>query len=165
MPSSRAIKVAEKPRRRVAAAKDSYEHDFYAWSFAQARALRERRPEQLDWENLAEEIESLGRSDRRQVRSRLTVILVHLVKWQVQTEHRSASWKTTINTQRDDLDSVLADSPSLRRLVPALVAEAYPRARRDTADEMGLIPSAVRRLPERSPFTAEQILDSEYFPD
>jgi uncharacterized protein DUF29 len=60
MSSTRAIKVAEKPRRR-AAPEASYEQDFYAWSFAQARALRTRRPENLDWENLAEEIESLGK--------------------------------------------------------------------------------------------------------
>jgi hypothetical protein len=165
MASSKATKVAEKPRRGAAAAAASYEHDFYAWSFAQARVLRERRPEQLDWENLAEEIESLGRSDRNQVRSRLKVILVHLLKWQVQSEHRSPSWRTTINTQRDDVGWVLADSPSLRRLVPALLAEAYSRARRDAADEMHLIPSAARKLPETSPFTVEQVLDPEFFPD
>jgi hypothetical protein len=165
MPSSRAIKVTDKPRRKGAVAEPSYEHDFYAWSFAQARALRERRPEQLDWENLAEEIESLGRNNLHQARSRLKVILIHLLKWQVQTEHRSASWKTTINTQRDDLDSVLADSPSLRRLVPNLLAESYRRARRDAADEMGLIPAAARKLPETSTFTVEQVLDPEFFPE
>jgi hypothetical protein len=165
MASQRAMKVAEKPRRRVAAADSSYEHDFYAWSFAQASALRERRPEQLDWENLAEEIETLGRGDRHQVRSRLKVILIHLLKWRLQTEFRSISWRSTINTQRDDLDSVLEDSPSLRRLVPALLVEAYPRARRAAANEMGLIPSAARMLPQISPFTVEQVLDDDFFPE
>ncbi len=164
MPSSRAIKVADKPRRKVAPAA-SYEQDFYAWSFEQARALRERRPQQLDWENLAEEIESLGRSDRNQVRSRLAVILIHLLKWRYQPKDRSPSWKATLNTQRRDLELVLADSPSLRRLVPVLLAETYPRARRDAADEMGLIPSAARKLPETSPFTVEQVLDPAFFPN
>jgi len=164
MPSYRAVKVAEKPRRR-AVAESSYERDFYAWSFEQARALRTRRPEKLDWENLAEEIESLGRSDRREVRNRLKVILIHLLKWQYQAEHRSISWQTTINTQRDDLESVLADSPSLRRLVPELLAGAYPRARRDAAREMDLIPAAARKLPESSPFTVEQVLDEDFFPE
>jgi hypothetical protein len=159
------MKVAEKPRRRVAAAEASYEHDFYAWSFEQARALRERRPEQLDWENLAEEIESLGISDRRQVRSRLTVILVHLLKWQLQIEFRSISWKSTIRTQRRDLELVLSDSPSLRRLLPTLLAEAFRRARTDAAEEMELIPAAARKLPQTSPFTVEQVLDLEFFPD
>jgi len=164
MPSTRMMKVAEKPRRRVAA-ESPYERDFYAWTFAQARALRTRQPEKLDWENLAEEIESLGRSDRRQVRSRLTVILVHLLKWQLQNEHRSISWKSTIKAQRRDLELVLADSPSLRRLVPGLLAEAYPRARTDAAEEMELIPAAARRLPQTLPFTVEQVLDPEFFPE
>src|SRR5579864_234117 len=123
---SRAVKVAEKPRRR-AAHESSYERDFYAWSSEQARALRTRRPEKLDWENLAEEIESLGRSDKRQVRSRLAVILIHLLKWRYQSRERSPSWSATLNAQRRDLEIVLADSPSLRRLVPGLMAEAYPR--------------------------------------
>jgi hypothetical protein len=151
-----------RPQRAV---RSSYERDFYAWSFAQARALRTRRPETLDWENLADEIESLGRSDRRQVRSRLKVILIHLLKWQYQFERRSISWKVTTNTQRDDLEMVLADSPSLRRQVPALLAEAYKGARRDAADEMDLIPAAVRKLPETSPFTVEQVLDVGFFPE
>ncbi len=165
MPSSRAIKVAEKPRRKAAVAEASYEDDFYAWSFAQARSLRERRPEQLDWENLAEEIESLGRNDRNQVRSRLAVIVIHLLKWRYQAKERSPSWRATLNTQRRDQDIVLAGNPSLRRLVPNLLAECYPRARRDAADEMGLIPAAARKLPETSPFTLEQVLDPEFFPD
>jgi hypothetical protein len=165
MPSSRAIKVADKPRRKATAATAGYERDFYAWSFEQARALRERRPQQLDWENLAEEIESLGRSDRNQVRSRLAVIVVHLLKWQHQPKDRSPSWKATLNTQRRDLEFVLADSSSLRRLVPALLAEIYPRARRDAADEMGLIHAVARKLPQTSPFTVEQVLDPEFFPN
>ena len=161
--SNRAVKVAEKPRRK-AASPATYEHDFFAWSFAQARALRELRPAALDWENLAEEIESLGRSDRREVKSRLKVIVIHLLKWQIQREHRSGSWRTTINTQRDDLDAVLADSPSLRREVPAFLAEVYPRARRDAAEEMELVPSAARLLPEKCPFSVGQVLDAEFFP-
>jgi len=159
------MKVAEKPRRRAPAPEASYEHDFYAWSFEQARALKERRPEQLDWENLAEEIESLGRNDRNQVRSRLAVIVIHLLKWRFQPEARSPSWRTTLNTQRRDLNIVLAGSPSLRRLVAGFLVEGYQRARLDAAAEMELSPAATRKLPESLPFTAEQILDSDYFPN
>ena len=106
----------------------------------------------------------MGRSERRQVRSRLSVIVIHLLKWQLQIEYRSISWKTTINNQRDELEVVLAESPSLRRLVSELLAEAYPRARRVAAREMNLIPSAARKLPEMSPFTVEQVLDEDFFP-
>jgi hypothetical protein len=164
MASTRIAKVARKPPRQTQP-DASYEQDFYAWSFAQARALRERRTAVLDWENLAEEIESLGRSDRREVRSRLRVILLHLLKWHYQGEHRSISWQSSIRTQRDDLEAVLKDSPSLRPQVPGLVAEAYSRARRDAGDEMGLMPEAAQKLPEICPFTVEQVLDDEFFPE
>ena len=164
MASTRAAKVAPKAPRRTAP-DESYEGDFYEWSLAQARALRDRQPKALDWENLAEEIESLGRSDKRQVRSRLQVILVHLLKWQLQIEHRSISWRGTINTQRNDLEWVLEDSPSLRRMVPALLSEAYIRARREAADEMDLIPAAARMIPQTCPFSAEQVLDPEFLPE
>jgi hypothetical protein len=163
MPSTRAIKVAEKPRRD--AAESSYERDFYAWSFAQARALRTRRPEELDWENLAEEIESLGKSDRRQVRSGLKVILVHLLKWRYQTKRRSNSWKTTINSQRYELEMVLAVSPSLRRQIPGLMVEAYVSARLDAKDEMGMSASEAQSLPEACPFTSQQVLDRTFLPE
>jgi hypothetical protein len=158
------MKVAEKSRRRTAA-ESSYERDFYAWSFAQARALRTRRPGQLDWEILAEEIESLGKSDRRQVRSRLKLILVHLLKWRYQTKRRSNSWKTTINSQRYELEMVLADSPSLRRQVPGLMVEAFVSARLDAKDEMGMSASEARSLPEACPFTSQQVLDRTFLPE
>jgi hypothetical protein len=161
---SRAVKVAEKPRRR-AAHESSYERDFYAWSSEQARALRTRRPEKLDWENLAEEIESLGRSDKREVRNRLRVLLVHLLKWQYQTKKRSPSWNGSIDEQRARLEMVLADSPSLRPAVQSLMDQTYAAARRRAGIEMRLSPAEVRELPETSPFTVEQVLDEEFFPD
>ena len=164
MSSTRAMKVAGKPRRR-AAAESSYERDFYAWSFDQARALRERKPQHLDWENLAEEIESLGRSDRRGVISRLAIILIHLLKWQCQSKRRSPSWRATLNLQRRDLAVILADSPSLRRQVPALLAEAYASARLDAADEMRMSAVEARGLPAECPFTAEEALNRTFFPD
>jgi cell division protein FtsB len=166
MASTRAAKVAAKPNRRAQSNSDaSYEHDFYAWSYAQARALRSQDVQALDWENLAEEIESLGRSDRREVRSRLKVILVHLLKWQLQKEHRSLSWNATIVTQRDDLEVLLNESPSLRRQVSTLMSEAYPRARQDAAREMDLVPEATKLLPASCPFTVEQVLDEEFLPE
>ncbi|HVN28414.1 MAG TPA: DUF29 domain-containing protein, partial [Candidatus Binataceae bacterium] len=92
------MKIGEKPRRKTALPV-SYEHDFSAWAFAQARALRERQADALDWENIAAEIESLGRSDRDSLRSRLTVILSHLLKLRYQPKN-SISWLVSITTQR-----------------------------------------------------------------
>src|ERR1700739_4847099 len=84
-----------------AAAKDSlYERDYYTWALQQARALKEHRVEDLDWENLSDEMESLAKTERREFRSRLEVLLEHLVKWQFQAQRRSRSWKATVAQQR-----------------------------------------------------------------
>jgi hypothetical protein len=162
--SNRAVKVAEKPRRK-AASTVSYEHDFYAWSFEQARALREHRTAALDWENLAEEIESLGRSDRDSLRSRLTVIVSHLLKLQYQPKKRSTSWLVSITTQRADVQGVLARGPSLRPRLPEILIEAYKTARKVASLEMGLGKRDRHLLPDECPFTVAQVLDDEFFPD
>ncbi|HLI79606.1 MAG TPA: DUF29 domain-containing protein [Candidatus Binataceae bacterium] len=164
MASTRAAKVATKPPRR-AQPDASYEHDFYTWSYAQARALRAREVHALDWENLAEEIESLGRNNRHSVRSKMVVIVSHLLKLRYQPKKRSPSWLASITTRRTDVEALLAESPSLRRHVPALLVEAYPTARRVATFEMELSKQEQRLLPEICPFTPEQILDDEFLPE
>ena len=77
-----------------------YEKDFYAWTVEQARLLRSGELSAVDIENIAEEIESMGRSDRREIKSRLIVLLSHLLKWQMQPQMRSAGWSATIREQR-----------------------------------------------------------------
>src|SRR2546428_13059372 len=91
-----------------------YETDFFAWTQEQARLLRERRWDDLDLENLVDEVESVGGSERREIRNRLTVLLGHLLKWKYQPGHRGPSWTGTIFEQRGQLADVLRDSPSLR---------------------------------------------------
>ena len=83
-----------------------YEGDFYAWTQQQAEMLRARAPRGLDWENLAEEIESMGRRDRREVERRLRVILHHLLKWRVQPELRGPSWRRTLREQRRQIEKL-----------------------------------------------------------
>ena len=139
-----------------------YEDDLYAWTEEQAALLRARRTEGLDWENLAEEIRSMGGSDRRKLESRLCVILLHLLKWQAQPGLRGVSWRRTLRVQRREIRKVLNQSPSLRRQVPALVREAYPDAIKDAADETGL-PSD--RFPADCPYTPDEVLNETYFPD
>jgi hypothetical protein len=163
MASTKAAKVAPQPRRTQPDA--SYEHDFFAWSFEQARALRAREVQSLDWENLAEEIESLGRSDRDSLRNRLTVIVSHLLKLQYQPKKRSTSWLVSITTQRADVEGVLMRSPSLRGRLPEILIEAYRTARKVASLEMGLGKRDRHLLPDVCPFTVEQILDDEFFPE
>ncbi len=127
---------------------DLYERDFYAWPMREAGLLQrlaqgERVNDALDAANLAEEIESLGRSQKREISSRLRVLLTHMLKWQYQPDARSGSWKATIREQRRELEAVLEDSPSLRSIVPERIAPAYQRAlrrrrRRDPAAALSI---------------------------
>ena len=141
-----------------------YDEDFYAWTQHQAALLREEKWQDLDYPNLAEELESLGKRDRRELSSRLQVLVMHLLKWSYQPEghQHSQSWRRTIRTQRTELHVLLADSPSLRRTVPQVLGERYPDAREDAGDETGL---PLATFPDTCPWTADQILDESFWPD
>jgi hypothetical protein len=139
-----------------------YDRDFSLWTQTMAAALRSGDFSQLDIENLAEEVESLGRSDRQQLDSRLTVLLVHLLKWKFQPEMRSGSWGGTINEQRRRIRKLLQDSPSLRSFFEGLRDECYEDARLQAAIETGL---AIETFPEACPFTLVDIMEPAFFPD
>lgn len=139
-----------------------YDRDFFAWLNEQAGLLRAGRLSELDIENIAEEIESMSRSEKRELVSRLKILIMHLLKWQFQPSHRGASWRNSINTARDDLADLLNDSPSLKSQLPAAMATAYKRARRDASDETQL-GSAV--FPPACPWTFDQMSDSNFWPD
>jgi hypothetical protein len=145
------------PRNAIA-----YEEDFFAWTEDQARLLRAGELAEIDALNLAEEIESVGRSDRREIRSRLIVLLAHLLKWRFQPDEQSASWRATIREQRDQIELILEDSPSLRPVVTERLRQAYRRARTDAADDTGL-PEAT--FPAECPFTPDQILSEDFLPE
>jgi len=145
-------------------APSSYDEDFVAWTQHQALALREGKWDQIDLLNLAEEIESLGNSVRRELSSRLRILVVHLLKWRYQPERRieGHSWENMINTQRNDSDDLLHDSPSLRLQVQERLTQQYGKARRQALRETRLAESAV---PESCPWTVEQVLDDDFWPD
>ena len=139
-----------------------YDTDFYAWTQAQAAALRAQESKALDWCHLAEEIESLGNEQRHAVRSHLRVLLWHLLKWAYQPEHRGPSWLTSIGNARAEIADRLEDQPRLGLLVPALLASAYPRARRLAAGETGL---PLATFPEACPWPLAQVLDEDFWPE
>jgi uncharacterized protein DUF29 len=140
----------------------AYEEDFFAWTQEQAQLLRSGDFSQLDVENIAEELESMGRSDKRALDSRLSVLMMHLLKWRTQIEHRSGSWSATIREQRRRIDKLLRESPSLRPEVNQLVPEAYAEARAKAAQETGLPESF---FPAQPPFSPEQILSEDFLPE
>jgi hypothetical protein len=139
-----------------------YGHDFYAWTQAQAAALRAKDVAALDLEHLAEEIEALGNEQRHAVRSHLRVLLWHLLKWAYQPDHRSTSWRTSIRNARAEITDRLDDSPSLRPHVPALLTAAYRQARGLATDETGL---PLATFPKACPWTIAQVLDEDFWPE
>jgi hypothetical protein len=140
----------------------SYEIDFCAWSSDQAQRLRRLKPAGLDWVNLAEEVESLGNSDRRAVASALKVILEHLIKWRFQPDKRTSSWSDSIDEHRDRVFRILEDSPSLASLPGESLGREYRRARRKALRDSQLAPDLV---PAACPFTVDQALDPEFWPE
>jgi hypothetical protein len=138
---------------------DLYDEDFTLWTEQQALLLRRRAAGELvndadlDWRNIAEEIESVRADTRRELRNRMVRLLQHLFKWHYQPEHRSRTWRSTIRTQRQEIDDLLAENPSPRAKLPYLFLAAWPRARTDALEETGLLD-----LPLAPPFTIEQVL-------
>ena len=143
---------------------DLYNHDFYAWTQQQAALLRDEKTQALDYANLAEEIESLGRSDKRELGNRLHILVMHLLKWcyQPQGHAESHSWEDTIWHQRTQIMLLLEESPSLHREIPVRLARHYPLARRDAARETRL---PLATFPETCPWTVEQILHEDFWPE
>ena len=139
-----------------------YDEDFARWSAEQGALLRAGRFAEVDLENVAEEIESLGRSDKRQIESRLKVLLVHLLKARFQPGKDKPGWKSTVREQRRGIAKLIKESPSLKSYPSAVLNDEYGYAREDAAEETGLDRKA---FPETCPFTMGQILDIAYYPE
>ncbi|HET6468321.1 MAG TPA: DUF29 domain-containing protein [Geminicoccaceae bacterium] len=139
-----------------------YERDFYGWCLHQAALVRAGRLEAVDRENLAEELEALGREQEHALESSLRVLLIHLLKWRWQPQRRSRSWRATIVRERGEYESRLARNPGLKPKRQALLAVAYRRARREAAAETGV---ETGTFPEACPFTLEQVVDDEFWPE
>jgi len=147
-----------------------YDRDFVLWTERQAAALRRAKDSDLplDWENLAEEIESLGKSDRRALRSQIRQILHHLFKIEASpaAEPRSG-WRATIRDARSEIGDVLRDSPSLRREIDGVIAEEAASAAKSAGEDLGQYgeaPDTLRARFQKGGFTAEQVL-GDWFPD
>jgi hypothetical protein len=139
-----------------------YDQDFYAWANEQAALLRSGKLAAADIEHIAEEIESLGRTEKRELVNRLAVLLAHLLKWQYQSSYRGPSWEVTIRNQRRALSRHLTDNPSLKPKVPAAVDDAYIDARTTAYGETGLPETT---FPAVCPWTFEQMMDADFWPE
>ncbi len=139
-----------------------YERDYYAWANEQASLLRAGKLTEADVANIIEEIESMGRSERRELINRLVVLLLHLLKWRYQPALRGNSWRLSIKEQRIRMASHLEDNPSLRARLDDAMTQAYRLASIEAERETGLPEST---FPPICPFSFVQIMDDGFWPE
>ncbi|MBE9110794.1 DUF29 domain-containing protein [Nodosilinea sp. LEGE 07298] len=141
-----------------------YDQDFYRWIQHTVQALKNRALDQVDWENLIEEIDSMGRSEKKELKSRLLVILEHLLKlmfWESEKAQNSRGWRNTVIEQRGQLELLLDDSPSLRPMVQEFFLDSYARARTQVLQKSDLPSDRVPALP---PFSVDDALNTDFLP-
>lgn len=142
--------------------KSQYETDFYAWALETAKLIRAHKFAEIDVENVAEEIESMGRSERHELVSRLVILICHILKWHFQPGRQGKSWRKTIVDQRTEIGLLLEDNPSLQRELDLMLSRAYKAGRIKAASETGLLEKV---FPMVCPYTMEQLLDYHFLPE
>ena len=140
----------------------TYATDFYTWALEQAALLRAGRLDAADLANIAEEIESMGRGEKREMVNRLSVLLLHMLKWQAQPSGRCTSWRLTIEEQRDRLTDHLSDNPGLKPVLDNCIASAHRLAVLGAARETGL---DVATFPSACPWAYGEIVDLGFWPE
>jgi hypothetical protein len=139
----------------------AYTTDFHLWVQQTAQLLRERRWQEVDVENLIEEVEDLGKSERRGITSQLTRLLLHLLKWQYQPQRRSDSWLDSITDTRTQIELAIKDSPSLSNYPADQLELCYQRACRHAAKQTGM---SLSHFPPACPYALAQVLDEDWLP-
>lgn len=139
----------------------SYDDDLAQWIDAQIQLLLDRKFSELDMENLVEELEGMKKQYEHELDSRLTVLVMHLLKCQFQKDYPQNKWRSTIIEQRYRISRLLQTSPSIRKKVPQFAAECYPIARRRAVEETGL---SKEDFPPSLPYSIEQLLDQDFTP-
>ncbi|HIK33351.1 MAG TPA: DUF29 domain-containing protein [Oscillatoriales cyanobacterium M59_W2019_021] len=139
-----------------------YEKDYLQWLETTIEKLRDRDYTHIDWEHLIEEIEDMGKSERRSLESNLIVVLLHLLKWQYQPESRSGSWEGSILEHRRSIRKALKDSPSLKPYLETIFSECYVEAVKQAKAETGL---ALETFPIQCSYQLVDVLDDTFLPE
>jgi hypothetical protein len=139
-----------------------HDRDFHAWTLEQAHLLREGRWAEVDIVQIAEELESMGASERRALTNRLAVLMAHLLKWRFQPELCGNSWRNTIEVQRFEVRELLEDNPSLGTTLGERMEKAYIKSLLLAVRETGL---SKQIFPSSCPFSADQLLGEDYWPE
>lgn len=142
-----------------------HDEDFYGWAMAEANLLRQRKWDKLDIEHLAEELESMGTSEKRELISRMAQLIFHLLKWHLQPDYREfnkRSWEGSIIGQRKQISRLMRDNPSLKSILSQSLADAYEDAQVFIRKET---PIDLKKMPVECPYTFEQIMNDEFYPE
>ncbi len=137
-----------------------YEQDYYLWVKDILKKTQEKRWDDMDWDNLWEEIDDMGKSQKQRLTSNLRILLMHLLKWEFQLEKRTNSWKYKIIEHRRRILEQLEDSPSLKNYLNLKFEATYQKARKDASLETNL---SWKIFPEKSSYKIKQILDEDWF--
>ena len=140
----------------------NYDQDFYGWTQEQAALLRAGCLHELDIANLIEEVEAMGRSEKRELENRLVVLLLHLLKWKYQVNRRCRSWQLTIKTRRIDFLKVLRDNPGLKPALDQCLIDAYQLATIKASQETGLDEAI---FPASCPWELSDAIKQDFYPD
>jgi hypothetical protein len=138
-----------------------YEEDVYGWATHTAELLRSNKMDEVDFDSIIEEIESLGRSEKGQLINRLSLILSHLLKWQYQPARKTRSWDLTIKENRRRFKNILKDNPSLKSKLDEILDDAYYYAKLEAGKETSIDEST---FPEVCPYSFEEITSDEFYP-
>jgi hypothetical protein len=141
-----------------------YAQDFYLWLQTTANLLEANKLDELDIENLLEEIKSMGRSEKKELKSRLITLIEHILKleyWHLEKENNARGWRNTVAEQRLQLELTLEESPSLRNILNEIFDDSYRKARQYILKRYNLSPAL---FPEQPPFGIEDVLNSDYLP-
>ena len=141
--------------------KNLYEADYLQWLETNLGNLRNKNYAQVDWENLLEEIEDMGRSEKRSLKSNLIIVLLHLLKWQYQPERQGGSWERSIIEHRRRIKEALKDSPSLKPYLTNILEESYTESVKQAKAETRL---PLETFPQECPYSLTSILDDGFLP-
>jgi hypothetical protein len=142
-----------------------HDEDFYGWAMAEASLLRQRKWNELDIEHLAEELESMGASEKRELVNRMAQLIFHLLKWQLQPDYREfnkRSWEGSIIGQRKQISRLIRDNPSLKSILSQSLADSYEDSQVFIRKET---PIDLKLLPTECPYTFEQMMNDEFYPE
>ena len=140
----------------------SYDKDFYSWTQEQAELLKHGRFSELDIDNLIEEVESMGRSEKRELESRLTILLLHFLQWKYQEVRRGRSWQLSIDEQRVQFEKTLNENPGLKPALDQIIKDAYKLAVIKAARETKISKSV---FPECCPWNLALFIEDGFYPD